>query len=153
MLRYQADRRTLGFVATYFLLTLVAWRTPWPSPWMQLPVVLTLCVFSWFCAVITHNTIHAPIFRHRSLNKLFQVVLTQTYGHPVSTFVPGHNLSHHRFTETARDVMRTTKVRYRWHLLNLLLFFPKVAKGITRGEWAYIKRMRTEKPRWFRQLL
>jgi fatty acid desaturase len=150
MLKYAADRRTLAFIATYFGLVILAWNTPmvW---WLDALMVATICCFSWFCAVITHNTIHCPIFKKRRLNNWMQVVLTQTYGHPVSTFVPGHNLSHHRFTQKAQDVMRTSKVRYRWNLLNLALFFPLVIPAIVRGENLFIKTMRTRKPRWFRQ--
>jgi len=49
-------------------------------------------------AVITHNTMHCPIFHHscKGLNTLVKVLLTLTYGHPVTSYVPGHNLSHHK---------------------------------------------------------
>lgn len=151
MLRYSADRRTLGFVATYFALLVVLWVVdlPW---WAEAPMYVALCSFSWFCAVITHNTIHCPVFKNKRSNKVFQCVLTLTYGHPVSAFVPGHNLSHHKFTQTPRDVMRTTKVRYRWNLINGLLFFPTVAVGIVKGENAFIKAMKQHNKKWFRQL-
>ena len=152
MLKYKADRRTLGFVTTYFILVAIAWNVAMPL-WAQALMFLAVCSFSWFCAVITHNTVHCPIFHNRTLNKVFQVVLTQCYGHPVSTFVPGHNLSHHRYTEEPKDVMRTTKMRYSWNALNGLLFFPTVAGGIVKGERAFVSSMRKRKPRWFRQLL
>ncbi|MCB9788994.1 MAG: fatty acid desaturase [Deltaproteobacteria bacterium] len=152
MLRYREDRRSLGFVATYFALLAVAWVLE-PPLWLAIPLWLALASFSWFCAVITHNTIHCPIFHDKRANRAFQVVLTLTYGHPVSTFVPGHNLSHHKFTEGARDVMRTTKARFRWHLLNGFAFFLVVAPGIVRGERAFVRAMRKQRPRWFRQLL
>ena len=48
---------------------------------------------------------------------MFQVVLSLSYGSAVSAFVSGHNLSHHRHTQSPRDVMRTTKVRHRSNLL------------------------------------
>ena len=44
--------------------------------------------------------------------------------------IPGHNLSHHRYTETRKDPMRTSKVQYRWHILNLMLFQPTVALDV-----------------------
>ena len=31
--------------------------------------VAVISCFSWFCAVITHNTIHCPIFKKKSWNK------------------------------------------------------------------------------------
>jgi len=150
MLRQAADRRTLLFVATYFGLVALAWLTE-PGLLLQAVLFISICCFSWFCAVITHNTIHHPIFHSKRANKLFQIVLTQCYGHPVSTFVAGHNLSHHKHVQEAADVMRTTKLRHRWNLLNLLLFFPTVAPSILRGERQFIAYMRRERPRWYRQ--
>ncbi|MFT5431946.1 MAG: fatty acid desaturase [Myxococcota bacterium] len=152
MLRYRADLRTLGFIATYFALVFIGWNIELPLV-AQAFLFVAVCSFSWFCAVITHNTIHCPMFRSRGLNRAMQVVLTQTYGHPVSTFVPGHNLSHHKFTQQPQDVMRTTKVRFSWNLLNLLLFFPTIAGSIMKGEREFVMTMRKQRPRWFRQLL
>lgn len=153
MLRYRADLRTLAFVAVYFGVTgylLVARPESW---WAAGPLLVVACLFSFFGAVITHNTIHAPIFRQRWLNRVFQVVLTLTYGHPVSSFVPGHNLSHHVHTQTRKDVMRTTKMRFRWHLLNGLLFMFRMAPDIMRADSKYMAAMRERKPAWFRQML
>lgn len=152
MLRYRADIRTLGFVATYFVLLAYAWVVDPPLA-VMIPLLVVLCSFAWFCAVITHNVIHLPVFRSRRLNQVFQVILTMTYGHPVSAFVPGHNLSHHKYTQTARDVMRTTKVRYRWNFLNGALFFFTVGGSIMKGDVAFGTAMRKHRPKWFRQFL
>jgi fatty acid desaturase len=152
LLRYTADRRTLGFVTTYFALLVAAWLLPLEA-WATVPAMIALGSFSWFCAVITHNTVHCPIFKSKPLNRVFQGVLTLTYGHPVSTFVPGHNLSHHRFMQTPRDVMRTTKLRFRHNMLNALFIMPTVGSSVMRNEMLFIKAMRTQRPRWFRQLL
>lgn len=151
MLRYKADIRTLGFVGFYFALVVVQWVWA-PGDWLiAAPLFLATCAFSWFCAVITHNTVHSAVFTSRGLNKAFQVVLTLTYGHPVSSYVSGHNLSHHMYVQEDRDVMRTTKMRYGWNLLNLMLFVPKVGGAITKGDFAFAKIMRKQRPRWFRQ--
>jgi fatty acid desaturase len=153
MLRYRADVRTLVFVATYFgLVTLgFVWRPTHPAAIAGL--VAVTCFFSFFGAVITHNTVHAPVFKSRALNRVFQVVLTMTYGHPVSSFVPGHNLSHHKYTQTRRDVMRTSKVRFRWHLLNGLFFMFRMGPDIMRSDSKYGAAMRKRKPAWFRQMV
>ena len=116
-------------------------------------MMAVLASSSYQCAVITHNVIHGPIFRSRRLNRLFQVVLTHTYGHPVSTFVPGHNLSHHKYVETARDVMRTTKVRSQSNLLNILMFYPTVAPAILKNDAEFASGMKKRNPRWYRQLM
>ncbi len=161
MLRYRADLRTLAFMATFFGLVAVQWTVPSlgllsaPRSVAGLAPSLVLlaltCFFSFFCAVATHNTIHSPVFKSRPLNRIFQVALTLGYGHPVSAFVPGHNLSHHKHMQTQRDVMRTTKARFRWHLLNGLFFLLMVAPSIMRGEREYFRAMRERMPTWYRQ--
>lgn len=90
------------------------------------PATILTCWFSFFGAVATHNTVHSPVWKSRTMNRLFQVVLTLTYGHPVSAYVPGHNLSHHKYTQSRKDVMRTSKVRFRWNLLNGLFFMSRL---------------------------
>lgn len=151
-LRYKEDVRTLGFVATYLSLVAVGWVI-WDelAIWQRVLWVGATSVFSFFCAVITHNTIHVPVFKKRSWNRVFQYVISICYGHPVSAFVPGHNLSHHLHTQSRRDVMRTTKVRFKWNLLNQLMFMPVLSGDISNADFQYAKAMRTERPRWFAQ--
>ncbi|UQA63949.1 fatty acid desaturase [Polyangium aurulentum] len=153
MLRYRADIRTLAFVATYFALVAVQWVWSPRSLLLAVPLLLATCVFSFLGAVATHNTVHCPVFKQRWLNRVFQVVLSLTYGHPVSAFVPGHNLSHHKHTQTRRDVMRTTKVHYRWNLLNGLMFMPTVGKDVFAADMRYFKAMYRQNPAWFRQMI
>jgi fatty acid desaturase len=152
MLRYSADRRTLAFVSTYFALVALGYAAdvPWP---LALALCVALSLLSFFCAVITHNTVHAPVFRSRALNRVFQVVLSLTYGHPVSMFVPGHNLSHHKYLQTAKDRMRTDKMRFRWNLLNQLLFNFAVGGAIFKDNAEYVKAMRHKRPYWYRQFV
>ncbi|HJK91929.1 MAG TPA: fatty acid desaturase [Polyangiaceae bacterium LLY-WYZ-15_(1-7)] len=157
-LRYAADIRTLFFVALYFGTLAFLWVAT-PEHWANVdwrwwaPAFVVLLVTSFQGAVSTHNAVHCPIFKSRPMNKLWQVVLTLTYGHPVSSYVPGHNLSHHKHTQSRRDVMRTTKLRFRWHLLNLLFFFLRCVPSIMKADSSYAKAMRTRHPRWFRQLV
>jgi fatty acid desaturase len=153
MLRYKADLRTLGFVATYYLLVLYQWFWA-PTQWyLAVPLLLLTMSFSWFCAVITHNTLHSPVFKSRGMNKAFQVALTCSYGFPVSEYVPGHNLSHHKFAQEAKDVMRTTKVDTGWNLLNFALFVPRVAFDVTGGNMRFVKRMKDTHRGWYHQFL
>lgn len=159
MLRYSADLRTLFFIALYFGLTAVLWITT-PQDLaatdlrLAIPLFIVVCITSFQGAVSTHNGVHCPIFKKRGLNKIWQVVLTLSYGHPVSSYVPGHNLSHHKHTQSERDVMRTTKTRFRIHNgLNLLFFMVRCIPGIMKADTAYTKTMRTRHPRWFRQMV
>ncbi|MBX7196886.1 MAG: fatty acid desaturase [Sandaracinaceae bacterium] len=155
MLRYTADLRTLAFVGTYYVLVSLAIFSPWlgmTAPWWAMAGhAIVLCFLSFFCAVITHNTVHSPVFKNRTMNRLFQVALTPCYGHPVSAYVPGHNLSHHKFTQTPKDRMRTDKLRFRWNLMNQLMFMPVVGPAIFRDNAEFVKLMKVKNPAWYRQ--
>ena len=154
MLRYSADIRSLIFVALYFVFTAGAWILfPSLSILGKAGAVILLCCWAFFCAVIIHNTIHCPIFRKKSWNKAFQVVLSFTYGHSVSAYVPGHNFSHHRHTQTKKDNIRTSKMRFRWNLLNQLLFFFRMSNDIALNEFRFAAKIRKDKPKWFNQYL
>jgi fatty acid desaturase len=153
MLRYRADIKTLIFVAIYFGLVAVQWIYSPRNLALAIPLVLATCVFSFLGAVATHNTVHSPVFKSRTMNRLFQVVLTLTYGHPVSAYVPGHNLSHHKYTQSRKDVMRTSKARFRWNLLNGMFFMSRVGKDIFFADMRFFKAMHRRNPPWFRQML
>jgi fatty acid desaturase len=85
------------------------------------------------------------------MNRVYQVILSFTYGHPVSAYVPGHNLSHHRYTQTAKDNIRTDKARFRINFFNQLLFMPIMSGDILKSEMRFARKMYKEKPSWFRQ--
>lgn len=153
ILRYAADRRTVFFTAMFFAVQSVLWLATPSSVALTAALVIVSCALAFMGAVATHNTIHCPVFHARWMNSLWHVVLTLTYGHPVGSYVPGHNLSHHRFTETRRDVMRTCKARFRWQPLNLLLFTASISRDILRAELTYARAMLTRRPKWTRQLL
>jgi fatty acid desaturase len=151
MLRYRADSRTIGILAAYAALTAAAWAVDPHGAWL-LATIAVLGSSAWLCAVVAHNTVHTPVFATRWMNQAFQVWVSLSYGFPISDYIPGHNLSHHRFTQQREDVMRTTKVRFRWNLLNLLCFFPAVTPGILRGNAEYRKLQGPRAQRWRRQL-
>ncbi|KAF4659339.1 hypothetical protein FOL46_006625 [Perkinsus olseni] len=147
LLREPSDWRVLLWVWLYFQVTYYSWV--WhPSLddttsatrtllWICIAFLLC-CYFSFAGATITHNTMHCKVFFNDTLNRIFQCILSLTYGHPVSTFVPGHNLSHHRYTQLRMDPMRTSKLRYSWNFLNGLLFQPTVAGDVLKADVRYI---------------
>ncbi len=151
MLRYKADRRTLTLVTFYFICTIFAWIF-FPEEWfLRLPIVIGLSLLSFFCAVTVHNTIHQPIFKNKLMNKIYQVILSFTYGHAVSAYVAGHNFSHHHHAQEPTDRIRTTQLRFKWNFLNQFLFFFVIAPGIMKDENLFAKKMYKENPRWFWQ--
>jgi fatty acid desaturase len=151
MLRYSADWRTLFFLCVFAALSVGGWLVDPRGVTLVLWVAATM-VSSWICAIIAHNTVHCPIFKRRWMNQLMQVWISLSYGFPISEYVPGHNLSHHKFMQQREDVMRTTKVNFRWNLLNFLLFFFVVGPGVTAGNYRYKKVMKERLPSWNRQL-
>jgi len=151
MLKYKADRRTLAVVSLYFLVTILGWIY-FPEAWyLRISIISLLCVLSFMCAVIVHNTIHQPIFKWKFLNRVFQIFLSFTYGHSVSAYVSGHNFSHHLHAQSSMDRIRTSQMRYKWNFLNQLLLFFHVAPGIMADENGFARRMFTERPKWFAQ--
>ncbi|MDX2191170.1 MAG: fatty acid desaturase [Bacteroidota bacterium] len=154
MLRYKADIRTLLVVALYFLFATLPWIIGIQlNFWQNAAFVVINCLLSFTCAVIVHNTIHVPIFRNKWENRIFQVILSFTYGHPVSAYVPGHNFSHHKYTQTAKDSIRTSKARFKINLFNQLFFFFIMAGDIIKGEIKFVKKMYKSKPAWFLQYM
>ncbi len=150
-LRYAADVRSLAFVAFYFGLVIFQWIYAPEQLWLAIPLFAATCVFSFFGAVITHNTIHCPVFVGRTTNRVFQVILSLTYGNAVSSYVPGHNLSHHKHVQSHKDVMRTTKVRHNWNLLNMIQFAPKIGIAIAKNDAVYVGAMKGTHKKWFLQ--
>jgi fatty acid desaturase len=152
MLRYKADVRTLLNVLVYFGVAITPWFLWSTMNWWQASLwVVVNCLMAFICATIVHNSIHVPIFKKRWMNKVFQVVLGFTYGHSTSAYVPGHNFSHHKYTQTPRDAIRTSKARFRLNLLNQLFFFFIMSGDILKGEMRFVKKMYNERPQWFRQ--
>ena len=74
MLRYSADIRTLLTIAFYFGLLALGFSLEFS--WQTFAIAIPIAWLSFTCAVITHNTIHTPLFESKTLNRLFQVVLT-----------------------------------------------------------------------------
>ena len=167
-LRYQADLRSLAFLGLYFLLFGSAWfgflpenslfdwafwNRPSPSlPWyfwaFWLPL---LCILNFMVAITIHNTVHCPVFVGKNWNRVHQILLTLAFGAPAAGYVPGHNLSHHKHLQTAKDNTRTTKMRFRWNFLNQALFFFVMIPGIIRTENRFLVQVGPSKPNWYKQ--
>jgi fatty acid desaturase len=105
-LKHIEDLRQIGFTGLFFVVFLFAWlsyRSPLSGGLTSVLVWLSLFQLSFMGAVATHNAIHTPLFWSSRLNSLYQVCLSLQYGFPVSVFIPGHNLSHHKYPQQARD--------------------------------------------------
>ena len=71
-------------------------------------------------------------------------MLTIWNGAPVTAYVPGHNLSHHKYLQTRRDIMRTNKVNFGSQALNIIAFFPSILGSIQSNDFKYMQAQRRE---------
>jgi hypothetical protein len=88
MLHNNNDILCLLHVSTYFLLTYVAWilHSILNSEY-KIVFFVMLCYYSFSCACITHNALHKPTFRNKTLEMIYHQILTLSYGHPTKTMV------------------------------------------------------------------
>lgn len=131
LLRRRIDYWPLACIVLQHVLLYRAWLG-WATAGAgaRLASGILLAYFAFAAACITHNTIHVRVFHSMRLEGAWLMMLSLAYGHPASTFHSGHNLSHHRYTQSTRDPMRTSKVRFRSNILNVLLFQPLVARDV-----------------------
>jgi len=155
MLHYACDVRVIVWEMMYFIVTGWTYSLWGDLTWLQaLPLVFTCAMLSFFGATITHNCIHVPMFTKEWMNSLWQVVLSLTYGWPVSALIPGHNLSHHKFTNTQKDAMRPQKMQYQTNLWNYLIFPIATVRAIAKYDAEYMDDQRKRgRPIWNQYLL
>jgi fatty acid desaturase len=152
LLRYRADLAQIAMLVAYNVAVVASFVQfdRFALPHLAATVAL-LCAMAFSVATITHNVVHVTMFRSRTLNRLMQLYVSILYGNSVSVFVRGHNWSHHLHTQTTRDLMRTSKARFRWNFLNQALFIFMVAPAIERSNKVFIRREREADTPWFRQ--
>lgn len=109
LMRHNEDIRCIISTVLFFAVFVITWKTftsPFAGGLLSFIAWLSLFQLSFMGAVATHNVIHLPIFWNKNWNKFYQVCLSLQYGGAVSIFVPGHNLSHHKYPQQARDVSK-----------------------------------------------
>jgi hypothetical protein len=105
-LRHAEDTRQLGCTALFFAIFIITWSSfssPLSHGLISFSFWLSLFQLSFTGAISTHNAIHAPLFWDPRLNSFYQLCLSLQYGFPVTVFIPGHNLSHHKYPQQAKD--------------------------------------------------
>jgi fatty acid desaturase len=154
LLRHRADRRTLGLAGAHLGLVAAALGAAHGgAPAWSLALLAALVALSAFVQLISvHNAMHAPVFWRKAHNRLWQAALSICIAYPVSIYVPVHNLSHHLGLQTPRDVLRTTEVRHRWNLANLVHHMAMGTAHLHLLHVAYLRRMRATHPRWLVQV-
>lgn len=106
LLRFPDDRRSLAFCALGLTLLLVQWTGAARHP--VLWVLSSALVFVG--CVVKHNQMHAPTFRARSLNLIFQHALGLWTGTSCYGIVGPHNERHHKGNQGPGDFVRVSVV-------------------------------------------
>jgi fatty acid desaturase len=109
LMRHNEDIRCIISTVLFFAVFVITWQTftsPFTGGLLSILAWLSLFQLSFMGAVTTHNAIHLPIFWNKNWNKVYQICLSLQYGGAVSVFIPGHNLSHHKYPQQARDVSK-----------------------------------------------
>ena len=148
VLRYRADARSVIVVVGTLALLAAQWSGAVRHP-LVFAASLALCFTS---CVVNHNHQHCPIFVPALGNRVFGVLVALVTGQPARAIVPMHIGNHHAHNNDDRDFVRTTLVRSRWNLLNLVVFpFVAIAR-YARVKSADLERWRTAHPSAYRQL-
>jgi len=149
VLRHRADLRTLGFVGLELILLGAAW-----SGWSRHPAVLAASwLFAFVCCIVAHNHMHLPVFRRRAWNRVFQLLLMFGSGQPPTGIITAHNERHHGEPDSGRDFVRTSLVRSRWNVLNLLMFPFISVITMMREKPDDMSKWKTGRPALYRQAL
>lgn len=142
LLHHRADRRQVAIVTTYVAMLAGMFFVPV----MRNPVCFVFaCWLSFLNAVVIHNHLHKGIFKSKTLNRLFRLVISFGSMYPASANVASHNIVHHHFDDDGQpDWAAPKNARFRWHLLNLIHFpnviGPNTFDGVSR--WATTTRQK-----------
>ena len=154
MLYYIEDCKSLIWVLLYLDILSFLWdRDIELTRYLWWVMVILLYYFSFSIATIVHNSMHVTTFKNIFFEYIWHFILCFALGHPVCTYESGHNRSHHRYTQTTYDVMRTSKMRYEWNFLNLLLFQPTVAFSVFKMDVKFMISQRNSKNGYFEKCI
>jgi len=147
MLRYPADRRTLLWCLAMPAVALAMYRAPGLIPFLC-PVA---CYLALAAGLIAHHHHHCPTFQHRGLNAALSLWLSFFQGYPASSWIPIHNLNHHRFVNREGDVTNTWRYsrRHTWWTASTALFTFQLVEPTQ----AFVREARESQPALYRQLM
>lgn len=123
MLRYQADVRSLVFMAIAAGSLIFLWRfgSTLSTPLWVLCYTLQL-LMAVIVSTMVHNHQHLPMWTVKWLNVLTDNFLTVFYGFPVFAWIPTHNSNHHIHINKEPDYTKTYMVSEKNNLLTLLSY-------------------------------
>jgi beta-carotene hydroxylase len=145
MLRYRADWLSVAYIVATTALFCSLWLQGFH--WLS---YLAFLFFSVSVAVMTHNHMHINFWTWKPLNLLTDWWLTAFYGVPIFTWMPTHNMNHHRFTNKEGDSSVTYRHTEENHLISLLSY-PSVSgfHQMTQSVFPYMAKLRQNDRRQF----
>ncbi len=147
LLHHAADRRSVAFAVLAVAVPLVQWTGALRHPALYAAGL----VLAFLACVVNHNHQHHPTFRSAPLDRLFGALLTAAVGQPASAIIPLHNVVHHGRNNAPDDFVRASLVRFRWNLLNLLVFPFAAIRGYWNEKSRSIRDWQTAHPGRHRQ--
>lgn len=116
----------------------------WPAARIW-PCWILACGLSFINAIVIHNHLHKGIFKSKSANKLFRLLLSFGNLYPASANLASHNIVHHHFDDDGSDDWASPEhAPFRFNLFNLI-HFPNVIGPLTFfgvGAWAKTTRQK-----------
>ena len=131
--RHQEDRLPSLVVALAFSAQLLAFFLL-ESLWTLIGYALFHLSISATLGSISHNHHHIATFKHRLLNRCYEVILFLQTGVPPYAWTLHHNLGHHRhylnpkLDPSAWQTRRGTMNRVKYDLYNSLMIYPEIIR-------------------------
>jgi beta-carotene hydroxylase len=147
------ERRILFPLSAYISALSIALLLDYSHDWLPVLFPVFVAIGSKYLLTLGGRHMHAPTFRLPALNALFQIALGVATGTSATGIITVHNLRHHGESQSDRDFVRASLVRFRSNVLNVLLFPFVSIFTIWRCKPNDLLRWRRGRPALFRQAL
>lgn len=101
-LKYKADERSLAIL----VMALLAIYLPFFYFIPSYLILVWIYASSWLCTLvllINHNHQHCHTFKHKSINLLFDLLMTAVFFFPSCMIYLSHNINHHHYAGGKQD--------------------------------------------------
>jgi len=150
MMKNSADVRTLGICCFKMIIFAAVWEIYPMLPAAALFITVFIQTCCAFCvATLVHNAMHCDVFSNNNVEFIWRLMLAGIFGFPVEAYKPTHNANHHVYTENEKDHLNCSQMKYRWHFLNLIMFFPTVFPALQKLEGEYLAKEYKKRSRGF----
>jgi beta-carotene hydroxylase len=100
---------------------------------VRIPAAAFLC---FVASIVTHNHMHAPVFRAHVLNVALNVLLSLSRGHSATGIVVPHNLNHHVHEGSREDWIAPRLAGRGPGILRLVRYVAAASANMAMRRWA-----------------